>query len=121
MLEDLAAALDEATRSDDGILLADPTWLVLRTFEGRDIDEITMTAIVLRMQALSDLLTTSAAREWQRSSCDGDQAVVVHPAVFHAAASATLILSESVAVPPKFDVDSFKVLALEAATPKGNG
>ncbi|WP_085033912.1 hypothetical protein [Ensifer aridi] len=119
MLEEVSIALDEAVREGDGKLIDDPMWIIFRTFKAREIDPFTLTAIMFRMQALSDMIAAGKITEWQLPGTDGRGAVTISANVFHAAANARLILSNQRGVPPKFLLQEFNKLALAAAEPQG--
>lgn len=121
MLEEVSIALDQAVRTANGKLDDDPMWLIFRTFHGRNIDPFTLTAIMYRMQALSDMVAAGKTREWQMPGRDENGAVSISTDVFHAAANARLILSNRRGAVPKFNIAEFKSLALEAAEPQGRG
>lgn len=121
MLEEVSIAIDKAVRDAGGKLDDDPIWIIFRTFQGRDLDPWTLTAILFRMQALSDLVASGKISEWQLPGIDGNGAVSISTNVFHAAAKASLILSNRRGVPPKFKLEEFKELALATAKPEGRG
>lgn len=112
--DDLARSDEYRTKGDDGAM-----WVVFSVFKDRGLSPHTLTAIMFRMEALSEMVAAGRTQNWQLPGEDENGAIRVHVALLAAAAKARLIISNRRGAPPRFDADEFLALALEAAEVEG--
>ncbi len=94
-------------------------WVVFGLFKDRGPPPHTLPAILFRMEALSEMVVAGRTQTWQLPGKDEQGATRVHVVLLAAAARAKLIISNRRGARPRFDVDEFLMLVLQAADAEG--
>lgn len=114
LMEEVAGAIEEHVQSsgryDEDMAL----WIVFRLMKERTIPPHSASALMFRMDALGEHIAAGHLNEWLGSR-GADGSVLVNSALFEAASKAKLKLSSRRGKPPRFDLQQFKRIVLEAA------